>query len=157
MRKVFIVLCVLVGLSVAVDKAPWFSVFPQKDLAGNKIVYDKQAYLIDVWATWCPPCRMTVPVLISIQDELPTKNFTVIGLSVDTDSDKTVLDFIQAEKVNYPVAKANETLKYFPPVRGIPTMFVLDKNGKIKKMFVGYTEKKTLLDAVKKVMGNEIH
>lgn len=154
--KKLLVIGLLVSSLFAADKK-WSDVFPQKDLAGNKIVYDKQAYLVDIWATWCPPCRLTVPELIALQKELPTRNFMVLGLSVDTDDDKTVLDFAVREKVNYPIAKANETLHYFPPVRGIPTMFVLDKNGEIKKMFIGYTSKTEMLKEVKKVLASEIH
>lgn len=156
MKKFFLVLLVL-SFVFAADKSPWHSVFPQQDLQGKPIVYDKQAYLVDIWATWCPPCRLTVPELIAVQNELSTKNFMVLGLSVDTDGDKTVLDFVTREKVNYPVAKANETLRYFPPVRGIPTMFILDANGKIKKTFIGYTDKDVMLKEVKKVLADAIH
>lgn len=155
MKKIFVLLLV-VGSLFAVDKK-WSDSFPQKDLNGKAIIYDKQVYLVDVWATWCPPCRLTIPELIALQEEI-TKNFTVLGLSVDQESAEYVADFVKKEKVNYPVALAGEALRTLPAVRGIPTMFVLDKNGKIVKTFVGYTDRKTLSLAVKKVLeAHEIH
>ncbi len=150
--KKFLVVVLLLASVFAANKAPWHSVFPQLDLAGNEIVYDKDAYLVDVWATWCPPCRMTVPELIALQSTLSTEKFSVIGLSVDEISDEAVLNYINKEGVNYPVAKAGRAMQYLPPVRGIPTMFILDKNGKIKKTFVGYTKKEIMLKEVQKVL-----
>jgi thiol-disulfide isomerase/thioredoxin len=155
--KKLLVIALLVASVFAAEKAPWHSVFPQQDLSGNKIVYDKKAYLVDVWATWCPPCRQTIPELIALQQEV-SQNAFVLGLSVDQESPEYVAKFIKQEKVNYPVAMAdNKVMKYFPAVRGIPTMFVLDKNGKIVKTFVGYADKKALAAAIKKVIDSEVH
>lgn len=155
--KKFLVIFFLMASLFAADKAPWYRVFPQKDLSGNPIIYDKAVYVVDVWATWCPPCRLTVPELIALQSQLSVESFSVIGLSVDEISDEELLAFVTKENINYPVAKAGKAMQFLPPVRGIPTMFILDKNGKIKKTFVGYMKKDALLKEVKKVLVNEVH
>jgi thiol-disulfide isomerase/thioredoxin len=146
--KNIIILFSLVGILFATPTA-LLGKMPTSNIYGKPIVYDKQVYLLDVWATWCPPCKMTIPELVALQEEFASKNFTVIGLSVD-DSAKTVLDYLKKNPVNYSVAMATpETLKALPPVRGIPTLFVVDK-GVIVKTIVGYTPKETLAEEIRK-------
>ncbi len=122
-------------------KPNFFAKLPQKDINDEPIVYDKKYYLLDVWSITCPPCRMTVPELVALQDVYKKKNFMVVGLSLDG-SIPPVKDFMKSMNVNYPVALiTDEHLALFPPIRGIPTMFLVDANGKIIKMYIGYTSK----------------
>lgn len=142
MRKFLIGLMVfIIGASVyAAEAARLFDHFPQSDLSERTILYDKELYLVDVWATWCPPCQMTIPELIDIQQKYASANFTVLGLSVDSSGPEEVLKFVKERKVNYPVAMAGKSLSYLPTVRGIPTMFLIDRRGKIVAQFIGYVD-----------------
>jgi thiol-disulfide isomerase/thioredoxin len=152
MKKYFFVLFVcslLVAGEAAPKSASFWDKMPQADLLGKKIEYNKKVYLIDVWATWCPPCRYTIPELVSLQSAYADKKFTVIGISVDNDVN-TVSKYMYSAQINYPLVMDNDLLKNFPPVRGIPTLFLMNKDGKIVKTFVGYTPAKTLASAVEK-------
>lgn len=123
---------------------------PNKTVSGEKIAYDKKLYLLDVWATWCPPCRQTVPELIALQNKYEAQGFTVLGLSVDQSS-APVGPFIKKYGINYPVAMGQEAMRVLPPVRGIPTMFLVAANGNILKQYVGYTSKERMakdIDAI---------
>jgi len=94
---------------------------------------------LDVWSITCPPCRLTIPELIAVQKELGGIDFMVIGLSLDEDL-PAVKKFLDKESSNYHTVQATaEIMKKLPPVRGIPTLFLLDAKGKILKTYVGYT------------------
>jgi len=126
-----------------------FQKLPQTDIYGQKISYTQNLYLFDIWATWCPPCRMQLPQLAEMQKDLAGKNFTVISLSTD-ESQETVINFIDNNGgSHYPVAMFSaEAKKMFPSVRGIPTLFLVNKKGEILKTFVGYRDKAELISAV---------
>lgn len=138
-KKVLLISLVLLTFSYA-DKNI-IKLLPSQDVFGQKIsTYNAQLYLIDIWATWCPPCRMTIPELIELQDQYATKNVQVIGLFVN-DSADNVQEYIREQKINYPVADGTKYLNNLPAVRGIPTIFLVDNAGKILKTYVGYAAK----------------
>src|SRR5678816_2311002 len=74
--------------------------------------------VIDVWATWCGPCRMVIPRLVKLQDKFKDKGVTVIGLNSDEDASsgpglESVKRFVREHDINYPVSythlRAHET------------------------------------------------
>lgn len=150
MKKILLAIIILTigGIVHATGPGPLLEHMPSRDISGAPIIYDKDIYLLDVWATWCPPCRRTIPDLINVQKKYASKGVTVIGLSVDTVPDKDLSAFVKKAGINYPIARAGDTLKYLPPVRGIPTMFIVDRNGKILDRYVGYTDMETLSQAL---------
>lgn len=111
--------------------------------------YRGKVVLVDVWATWCPPCRMEIPGFIKLYDEYKDKGLVIIGISIDEDGIKAVKPFAEEFKINYPIALADgsDVTKVFGPIRGIPTKFLIDKDGKIVQKMVGYRDE----DALKKV------
>src|SRR5689334_8499877 len=68
--------------------------------------------VIDLWATWCGPCRYEIPELVKMQDEYGDKGFEVIGLDIDPGSDQPedVQKFAKEFKINYKVAFADADL-----------------------------------------------
>ena len=124
--------------------APDFSL---KDLSGQTVTleqYRGKVVLVDFWATWCPPCRMTIPMLIELQDKYREKGLVILGISIDDPkqiADKDLRYFVKMTKINYPVLRYNQKVMkdYFEGERvSVPTMFVVDRNGKIRDMIVGY-------------------
>ena len=97
----------------------------------------KQVYVVEFWATWCPPCRTSIPHLTEMQKKLKNKNVTVIGVSVDRETDK-VAPFVKewGDKMDYVVAIDNEgaTYKAYAGAFGIETIphaFVVDQKGRL--------------------------
>jgi peroxiredoxin len=84
--------------------------------------------LVNFWATWCPPCRKEMPDLDAIYKKFQDKGLVILAIS---DEDRaTVLPFLAAHKVSYPVVldpgrKVNDLFI----VRGIPKTFVYDRSG----------------------------
>ncbi|MBI5246396.1 MAG: TlpA family protein disulfide reductase [Elusimicrobia bacterium] len=98
--------------------------------------YKGKVVLVDFWATWCDPCKDEIPELIKLQKELGPKGFTIIGVSMDEDV-KDVAPFAKAAKINYPViVNGGELAPKGWIVPGLPTAYLIGKDGlAIKRMF----------------------
>lgn len=102
-----------------------------RDLKGKILI-------VDFWATWCQPCRKSMPDLEEIYNKYKG-DVLVIGFSKD-DNPKVVEDFIRNEiKVSYPIGMSNRKIEdRFGGILGLPTAFLIDRNGKIIRRFIGY-------------------
>lgn len=119
--------------------------FTLKDLSGRYISlsdYNGKVVLLEFWATWCPPCKASVPALIELNRKYEQKGFIVVGVSIDTDSDASekVRQFSASHNISYPVLLANETTPKLYNVISIPTSFLIGKDGKIVDIYKGYSE-----------------
>lgn len=99
--------------------------------------YKGKAVLVNFWATWCPPCRMEIPDLVKLQDTYKGR-LIILGVSVDQDGSKGVVDFSAKYKINYPVIMAEQSMiKDYGGIEAIPSTFLVDTNGNIVKKFIG--------------------
>ncbi len=134
--------------------------FTLLDLDGQEVSleqYRGSTVLLDFWATWCPPCRMSIPELVKLQEEHKDKGLVILGLSMDDPSQFTneyLKAFKEKYKINYPILRVNRQVltDYFSNQNiAIPTMFVVDKDGIIRDKIVGF-QPKTLKDSLAKVL-----
>jgi len=99
--------------------------------------YAGKAVLVDFWATWCDPCRAEVPELIKLNARLKDKGVAVLGFSMDEDV-KDVPSFVKEFKVDYPVGLiGSERAPKGWVVPGLPTAYVIGKDGMILKRYFG--------------------
>jgi len=112
--------------------------------------------LVDVWATWCPPCRQEIPSFIKLYDKYKDKGFEIIGISVDQQGKSVVKPFAEKFKINYTLVIENirEVTKVFGHIRGIPTTFLIDQNGKIKNKYIGFRPEKVFEEDILKLLKN---
>lgn len=157
--SVFVILSALglaacqVSTAAPSGKAPDFTLndvngqpFKLSDTAG-KIVF------LDFFATWCPPCRMEVPHLQELYSKYKDKGFVVVGISLDQGGANDVKPFIKQYGITYPVVMGDQrTTELYGGIRGIPTLFVVDRSGNITQKFVGYREKKELEAEIQKLL-----
>jgi len=88
--------------------------------------------LLNVWATWCGPCRFEIPELQAIHDRYAAKGFEVIGVSVDESGVESVRQFVDEQKMRYPVAVDPEgKIATLLHTDVLPTSVLLDRNGRI--------------------------
>jgi len=113
------------------------------DLTGKMVSSSEFAgkvVILDFWATWCPPCREEIPHLVKLQSDYQGKGLVIVGLSLDAEGASVVAPFAQEHAINYPMLIGNdEVAKAYGGVNSIPTTFVIDRQGKIVKRFIGYT------------------
>lgn len=102
---------------------------------------------MNFWATWCGPCRLEIPELVSVDAARP-RAARIVGVSLDSDSE-AVRRFVRAHGLSYQVVMGTETiLGSFPDLTGIPTTFVVDGRAEIVARFLGPVERSALLKAV---------
>lgn len=119
--------------------------FTLKDINGRNVSlsdFKGKVIILDFWATWCPPCREEIPDFIALQNEYGKKGLQILGISVDREGLKAVKPFYENMKMNYPVLLTDGKIEAaYGGIRGIPTTFIIDKNGKIVKKYVGFQPK----------------
>ena len=95
--------------------------------------------LVDFWATWCGPCRSEIPAMNKIHEDYKAAgNLAVVGLSVDRMTPGALTDAARSLGIAYPVVLADESLQQqFGEIRAVPTKFLIDKAGRVRKTFVG--------------------
>lgn len=114
--------------------------FKLSDYAGKVVV-------LDLWATWCPPCRDEIPHLVAMSKEYQAQGLEVIGLDVDPlqDDAETVRDFAQEFAINYKIGWAERDLAA-SLMRGngsIPQTLVITRDGRVLEHFIGYNPRRT--------------
>lgn len=117
----------------------------------NKIV------LVNFFATWCPPCKAEIPHLIDLKNKYMDKFETVaINMGNKDGSIPNIESFIEEYKINYPVItneKNKKIAELFGGVKAIPTMFMLDTNGKIIQKYVGIVPQEMIETDIKRILG----
>lgn len=103
--------------------------------------------LLNFWATWCDPCRSEIPLLIGLQDKYSSKGFTMLGASMDEDGKKSVDPFMANTKFNvngaektmdYPIVLGTDAITdKFGGLLGMPTSYLISRDGKIVKKYIG--------------------
>jgi thiol-disulfide isomerase/thioredoxin len=96
--------------------------------------------ILDFYATWCEPCRDSIPHLVNLQERYQNK-VTVIGLNVGGDDDlERVPAFAKEFKIQYPLGQPDDDLiqLLLADTQAIPQTFVFDRNGMLAKHFVGF-------------------
>lgn len=105
--------------------------------------YSGKVLVVDLWATWCGPCRQEIPHLVAIAKEYKDKGVEVIGLTnedPETDSEM-VKQFSEVFNINYPIGWADvEMQKGLMRARpgAIPQTLIIGRDGKVIKHFVGF-------------------
>ncbi|MBA7693398.1 Thiol-disulfide oxidoreductase ResA [subsurface metagenome] len=93
--------------------------------------------LLNFWATWCSPCRFEMPFIQSIFEESSDTGLVILAVDIG-EAPSTVKDFIQSGNFSFPVlldTSQDVALEY--NIRGIPTTFLIDKDGIIQEIRVG--------------------
>jgi len=130
--------------------------FASTDIEGNPQSLDAlkgKVVIVDVWGTWCPPCRAEIPSFVKLQETYGGQGFQMIGLNYERyDSDEenlqAVVDFVAENGINYPCIMGDEeTRDMIPEFRGYPTTLFIDRTGTVRMKAVGLHDYE-YLDAV---------
>ena len=95
-----------------------------------------QVVLLNFWATWCVPCRSEIPGLNEMQRDLSGRGFQVLGVSTSDTAD-IVREYQKDVKQDYMVALGDDSVAARYAVGGLPTTFIIDRQGRIRHKIIG--------------------
>jgi thiol-disulfide isomerase/thioredoxin len=111
---------------------------------GNRSVFSEykgKVLILDFYATWCAPCRDSIPHLIGLQKKYEDQGLQVVGLNVGGPGDNQLVPaFAKEYGIQYPLAQPDEDLVSFllAGQDAIPQTFVFDRQGQLVQRFVGF-------------------
>ncbi len=115
--------------------------------------YQGKVLLIDFWDTWCPPCKAEIPHFVELYSTYQNQGLEILGVAFGREGMQVLNDFIAEYSINYPTALANEEiLAGFGGINSIPTTFLIDREGKIYKKYVGYQGKSVFENDIKALL-----
>lgn len=97
--------------------------------------FEGRTVLLNLWATWCPPCRAEMPALDALEERLGGENFQVVAVSVDTNDDGRAQDFYAETGISNLAFFIEPTMKLFAALKkeglalGMPTTMIVDEEG----------------------------
>jgi thiol-disulfide isomerase/thioredoxin len=108
--------------------------------------------VVDIWATWCGPCRLVIPHLVRLHETFKGRGVAVVGLNSDEDASAgpghaAVVKFVRDHDISYPVGLMNgDTYREVARVMGfdeeegfsLPTTIILARDGTVMKRYPGY-------------------
>jgi thiol-disulfide isomerase/thioredoxin len=98
--------------------------------------------VVDVWATWCGPCLEEIPAFNKLYESFKNQDVTIVGIAVESPR-RDIPSKVRQLGIKYTVLIGDDqAYQAFGRVRGFPTTFVLSKEGKIYKRYVGAVSKK---------------
>jgi len=133
-----------------IDLPPAVSVAPLKDAKGASFKladFFGKVMVVNLWATWCGPCRREIPELVKLHKEFHARGVEMIGLSTENPdaSAEKVRKFIQDFQIDYRIGWAPVEVGV-PLMQGhdaIPQTFVISRDGRILKHFTGFSAANT--------------
>jgi thiol-disulfide isomerase/thioredoxin len=125
---------------------------------GNSADAKGQVCVVDIWGTWCPPCRQEVATFVKLQDKYGKYGFQMIGLNDERGGSEeanisTVKNFMANTSMNYPCAMIKpEVMEQLPDFQGFPTTLFIDHHGKVRLKAFGFHEYKYMEAVVHTLM-----
>jgi len=139
------------------EPAPGFEL-PRVDATGGRLALGTlrgKVVLLDFWATWCPPCLQMIPVLHDLHHEWGARGVEMVGVSSDgaQTSPDEIRAFLRDRPSPYPMVLDDGTANALYKIRALPQLVLIDREGAIRKVFIGYTSKRELASALAEAVG----
>lgn len=141
------------GVASANVAAPDFQLTALDGTPVSRDALRGRVVLVNVWATWCPPCRIEMPGFQDVYDRRRAEGFTILGISTDATGREHVAGYLREHRITYPVAMASGgVVRAFGGARALPTSFLLDREGRIRHTVTGIFAEVALEQAVTRLL-----
>ena len=108
--------------------------------------------ILDLWATWCPPCRKEIPGFINLYKKYKDKGLEIIGIAFDENGQEVVPPFMKTMGINYQVYLDGGDIARKYDLQAYPTTLVYGKDGKVASKHVGYVSEKEFEDELSNLL-----
>ncbi|MBX2813661.1 MAG: TlpA family protein disulfide reductase [Myxococcales bacterium] len=108
--------------------------------------------LLDFWATWCPPCIVSLPKLERIHQRYAKEGFTVLAINQEPGQIPMLRSFVASRELTFPVVVDSGTIADTYRVSVLPTMVLIDRNGVVRAYFRGTVGEKRLAALVESLL-----
>jgi len=129
--------------------------FTLQDMSGKKVSLSGlkgSVVLLDFWATWCPPCRESMPGLERLHKTYGSRGLTVLAISMDEGGWDHVKSFMDENRITFSVLQGTEDVSTKYQVRMIPAIYLVDKQGVIRKQYLGAGNEEALEQEIKALL-----
>ena len=131
-------------------------VYTVRTLADSSITSQSlrgRVVLVNVWATWCLPCRAEMPLLEATWNRHKAAGLVLLGASVDTGDPQTVRDFITERGISYPIAiVGSDVIRALGGVVGYPTSVLIGRDGRVRHRVMGPIGPLSLEPAIRRAL-----
>ena len=118
--------------------APDFALPDLDSKTVNLADYKGKVVLLNIWATWCPPCVEEMPSMEKLHKELKDVDFEILAVSIDVSGAKAVIPFMKKHKLSFSVLTDTEgAIKSLYQTTGVPESFIIDRKGIIVEKVIG--------------------
>lgn len=137
----------------AFKPAPDFSLKDVNGVEKKFSDFKDKVVIIDFWATWCPPCKAEIPHFVDLYNQYKDKGLEIIGIALDLKGERVVPQFAAENNINYTILLGNQGVAdLYGGIAAIPTTFIVDKDGNIRKKYIGYNEKEVFERDIKELL-----
>lgn len=133
------------------------------DMAGNTVALSDlrgEVVLVNIWATWCPPCRIEMPHLQRLQEELGHRGFRVVGVSVDSRGAEAAVErFVRDLGVDFLILRdPGERISSLLGAYGVPFNLLIDRDGVVRWRHTGpvTADDPHLRETLNETLGSEL-
>jgi cytochrome c biogenesis protein CcmG/thiol:disulfide interchange protein DsbE len=116
-----------------------------KDLQGKDVNLEElrgKVVIVDFWATWCQPCEVMIPWFIEFKNRYGAQGLEIVGVAMDDEGLDAVKPYAEKMKMNYVLLLGTEdAAEAWGGIFGLPTTFILDRQGRIHNRHVGLVSK----------------
>lgn len=123
------------------DDAPDFSALPMAEGAAPKGIadYEGEVVLLNIWATWCGPCRVEMPSMQLLEERLGPKGLRIVAVSVDVAGMERAIDeFAEGLKLSFEILHdAPGQIQQQYQTTGVPETFIIGRDGKLRRRVIG--------------------
>ncbi|GAB2992432.1 TlpA family protein disulfide reductase [Psychrosphaera aestuarii] len=120
------------------EKAPGYTLTSLKGTEFNSNIFNGKPTIVFFWAPWCSVCKVSMPNLQSFYEE-NGKDINVVSIALSYTSKQEVVDIIEKQSLTFTTLLGNDKTATDYKIKGFPTYYILDANGKVHAKSMGYS------------------